>query len=353
MKESSAADQRKQHVFAILDQLKEQGERINADKVAKLAKMGKQTILPYYNEWRYLGAVAEEEGLELPEELVTTLKRCAAKWKQELGENFKQFEESANEEIEQLKSQLNEAEVRFDTVQAQLSSEQQANQALKNNIDDATQQLQNTKVQLQDMTQQLALVQQRYEQALAQIEEQKTTHQAALAAQEKQLDSRYQEQLNHWMTAVDEERRNKQQLDKQLADANQQYQTVYKEQLELQARFDFKSKAYLEACEARNQAQKELKQTVTPLALLQQAALLLTVTPDTLITALSELQTQAKQSDYLRQQHGDLQQRYQQQAQQLQQAQQKLDGMNQMALELERLKGAAEAFEKSLPKKQK
>ena len=45
MKENSVADQRKQHVFAILDQLKEQGERINADKVAKLAKMGKQTIL--------------------------------------------------------------------------------------------------------------------------------------------------------------------------------------------------------------------------------------------------------------------------------------------------------------------
>ena len=179
------------------------------------------------------------------------------------------------------------------------------------------------------------------------IEDSKTAHQAALSA-EKAANPRYQEQLNHWMAVVDDERRNKQQLEKQLAESNQQHQALYKEQLELQARLDFKSKAYLGACETRNQLQK-VKQHTAPLAVAAGDAVP-AASPETLMVNLSDLQAQAKQSDSLQQQFDDLQQRHQQLNQQLQQSQQKLDDMNQMALELERLKGAAEAFEKSLAK---
>ena len=74
MKGSELDPKRKQHIFSILDQLRESGERINADKVARLAKMGKQTVLPYYNEWRFLAFVGSEPELELPEDLVRDLK---------------------------------------------------------------------------------------------------------------------------------------------------------------------------------------------------------------------------------------------------------------------------------------
>lgn len=128
MNETGQDLQRRELVFRVLDELKEGGERINADKVARLAKMGKQTVLPYYREWRFLDDVDREQQEELPEELVRVLKRGIAKWKHSLAEQGQAFEEKANTEIDELKQIVQQ----LSDSQAELEKEnQEKNQALR------------------------------------------------------------------------------------------------------------------------------------------------------------------------------------------------------------------------------
>ena len=106
MNDSNQNEQRKKLVFGVLEELQEKGERINADKVARMAKMGKQTILPYYNEWRFTSELEKDLQEEVPEELIRALKRGIAQWKHDLSSSTRENEEAANTEIDQLKQSV-------------------------------------------------------------------------------------------------------------------------------------------------------------------------------------------------------------------------------------------------------
>ena len=132
MSQETKEMQRRELVFRVLDDLKANGERINADKVARLAKMGKQTVLPHYNEWRFLDDAEKEVDEELPADLVRVLKRALLEWRHTATESQRQFEEEANHEIDKLQSladQLtNEQLAGKDKIETLTSENKQLNQ---------------------------------------------------------------------------------------------------------------------------------------------------------------------------------------------------------------------------------
>ena len=126
MSETNKDLQRRELVFRVLDDLKQSGERINADKVARLAQMGKQTVLPYYNEWRFLDDSEKEVDTDLPADLVRVLKRGLVQWKHEATEEQRILQEEANQEIDNLQEmnrQLSEERLNFKEQNEHLTDE--------------------------------------------------------------------------------------------------------------------------------------------------------------------------------------------------------------------------------------
>ena len=101
--------QKKDVIFAVIAELKSQGLRINADLIAKKANMGKQTILPYYNEWRFLQKMGQYQQEDLPEELVTTIKQQMGKWKYKYELKHLDYEDSLKQDINQIEDKLHQS----------------------------------------------------------------------------------------------------------------------------------------------------------------------------------------------------------------------------------------------------
>ena len=350
MKGSEQDHQRKQRVFSILDQLKQSGERINADKVARLAKMGKQTVLPYYNEWRYLGFVDDEQALELPEDLVRDLKRGIANWKHQLSQEQQLFAETANQEIDELQEsmrQLLDKNGQLTTVNTEL---QTYSQVVTSELDATKQALAEKSQELKDMESTLHSQRRENDQLHTLLDEQKAMQQQALDALEKQMDQRHQEQLNHWLNVVDDERRLKQALEKKVDKLNDQQQELKKEKLELSNRLESKSKAYIRACEERAALVSEQEKARPILQLTDQIMVLLDCRPDEVVRSVRDLQTGASKSLASEQRCNTLQSANERLEQQLAQSQERVRQLAAIELELERARGAAEAFEKALPR---
>jgi|GEM_PF-4264127 len=350
MKGSEQDFQRRQRIFSILDQLKESGERINADKVARLAKMGKQTVLPYYNEWRHLGFVGDEQALELPEDLVRDLKRGIANWKHELSQEQQLFEEAANQEIDELKEDMRQLLDKNEQLIATNTELQAQNQALASEVDTTKHMLAEKSQALKDMESTLHSLHRENEQLQTLAEEQKAMQQQALATLEKQMDQRHQEQLNHWLSVVDDERRLKQTLEKKVDKLNDQQQALKKENLELHNRLESKSKAYIRACEERVALVDEQEKAQAVLQLTNQMMVLLDCNQDELLRSVRNLQAECRKSLISEQRCNTLQSANEQLEQQLAQSQARVRQLAGVELELERARGAAEAFEKALPK---
>lgn len=349
MKDSGQDQQRRQHVFRILDHLKESGERINADKIARLAKMGKQTVLPYYNEWRYLGFIADEQTLELPVELVRGLQQSIANWKHQLSGEHQRFEESANQEIDELKEKMRQLLDENERLAATGNKLQASNEGLASELDALKQVMTEKKQERQEMEHTLNLQQQENKLLRSQMQEQKVMQQQALSALEKQMDQRHQEQLNHWLSVVDDERRLKQALEKRVDKLNDQQQELKKENLELHNRLESKSKAYIRSCEERAAlvAEQEKVQAIAQLA--SQMMILLDCNQDELLRCVRDLQTESGKSIINEQRCSTLQSAKEQLEEQLAHAQERIYQLADVELELERARGAAEAYEKVLP----
>lgn len=350
MKGSELDHKRKQHIFSILDQLRESGERINADKVARLAKMGKQTVLPYYNEWRYLAFVGSEEELELPEDLVRDLKRGIARWKQQLSQDQQLFEESANQEIDELKESMRQQFDKIEQLTLSNSELQAGNQKLASELNALQQAMAQKSDELRDAQTTLHSMHQENEHLKSLAEEQKVMQQQALSTLEKQLDQRHQEQLNHWLSVVDDERRLKQGLEKRVEKLNDQQQELKKENLELSSRLESKSRAYIRACEERATLAGEQEKAQAACQLVNQIIILLDCKQDELLSLVRHLQTQSGQLSISEQRCNTLQAGNEQLAQQLAQSQERISQLANVELELERVRGAAQAYEKALPK---
>ncbi len=351
MKGSEQDEVRRQHVFSILDDLKEKGERINADKVARIGRMGKQTVLPYYNEWRYSGALGEAETLELPDDLIRSLKRGMVQWKHQLSEEQRNFEESANQEIDELKESLNQ-------VLAKNSQLSRSNSELQGQVRQLSAELDTTRLALQQSNQDLKELESRLTSEQRQIEqlqcaaaEQKALHLQAINNLEKQMDHRCQEQLNHWIGVVDDERRLKQELEKKISNQLQEQQALRKDNLELQSRLDSKSRAYIQVCEERNALSSEKSKAEAMVQLASQSMVLLDSDQDNLLGALRHLLAGATESQIAQEQYRAAISDKAKLESRLRQAEERLDEIDNLRLELARARGIAEAFEKALSKK--
>lgn len=348
MKDSKQDKMRRQHVFSILDDLKEKGERINADKVARIGKMGKQTILPYYNEWRYLGALSEAEELELPDDLIRTLKRGIAQWKHQLSEEQRAFDESANQEIDELKENLNQISNKNRQLSRSNSELQDQVQRLGAELDTAKLALGQSNEDLRELKSLLKSEQRQTEQLHSTVSEQKTLHLQAISDLEKQMDKRNQEQLNHWISVVDDERRIRQGLEKKINNLQQDKQKLEKNNLELQSRLDNKSKAYIQVCEERNTLHSEKSKTESIVQLGNQLMVLLDCDQGNLLNAVRTLLDGVREFNLMQEQHRSAKSDKEMLERRLMETEEKLDEMTSLRLELERVRGTAEAFEKAL-----
>ncbi|WP_257293804.1 hypothetical protein [Endozoicomonas sp. YOMI1] len=351
MKGSEQDKVRRQHIFSILDDLKEKGERINADKVARIGKMGKQTVLPYYNEWRYSGALGEAEELELPDDLVRSLKRGIAQWKHQLSEEQRNFEESANQEIDELKESLNQLLEKNNQLSRSNSELQGQVQQLSAELDATKLTLQQRNQDLKELESLLKSEQRQTEQLQSAAAEQKNLHLQAISNLEKQMDHRSQEQLNHWIGVVDDERRLKQGLEKKISNQLQEQQELKKHNLELQSRLDSKSKAYIQVCEERNSLSSEKSKTEDMVQLAKQLMVLLDSDQDNLLGAVRNLLAGARESHMMQEQYRAAISDKEKLESRLLETEERLDEIGTLRLELERARGIAEAFEKALSKK--
>ncbi len=351
MKGSDQGQLRRQHIFSILDDLKEKGERINADKVARIGKMGKQTILPYYNEWRFLGTLGEEQELELPEDLVRGLKRGIAKWKYELSEEKRTCEEAANQEIDELKESLSQLLGRSDQLTRSNAGLQNENERLASELETIKLELESKKQDFKELESLLKSEQKQNEHLHSMAEEQKTLHLQAISTLEKQMDHRSQEQLNHWLSVVDDERRLKQGLEKKINKLNEEQHDLKKANLELQSRLDSKSKAYIQACEERNTLSSGRDKIEAIAQLTNQLMVLLDCDQNDLLGAVRNLQTESRESFMMQQHYNTMKTANEKLENRLLETEERIKQIGAMELELERVRGAAEAFEKALPKR--
>ncbi|WP_419834771.1 hypothetical protein [Endozoicomonas atrinae] len=331
--------------------MKEKGERINADKVARIGKMGKQTVLPYYNEWRYLGALGEAEELELPDDLVRGLKRGIAHWKHQLSEKQRSFEESANQEIDELKESLNQLLEKNSQLSRSNSELQGQVQQLSKELDDTKLNLEQNNQSLKEMESLLKSEQRQTEQLQSAAAEQKKHHLQAISSLERQMDQRSQEQLNHWISVVDDERRLKQGLEKKISNQLQEQQELKKHNLELQSRLDSKSKAYIQVCEERNDLSSEKRKVEGVVQIANQLMVLLDCDQDSLLGSARSLLAGSRESYLVQEQYKAAKSDKEKLENRLLEAEEQLDEIATLRLELERTRGIAEAFEKALSKR--
>ena len=351
MSETNKDLQRREVVFRILDDLKQTGERINADKVARLAQMGKQTVLPYYNEWRYLDDSEKEIDTELPADLVRVLKRGLVQWKHEATEEQRSLQEEANQEIDKLQEQnqqLSEERLGYKEQAEQFSSDNHKLQEKIEQLQSVNAGLEKQQVALQE---QLKGERQKAESLSARIEQSKQEHAEALKAQERQLDTKHDAQMNHWMKVVDDERRLRADIELQLKQEKENQYKLEKERNEIQYRLESKSRAHLEACEERNQLRQENNELAARRHLLESVQQLVNCDQDELLTVINQLKDSASDSRLMESELTSVNSQLKQLQKKLDQSEQALDKLHQLEKDLEKERGFSEALKLSLSQK--
>ena len=348
MSETNKDLQRRELVFRVLDDLKQSGERINADKVARLAQMGKQTVLPYYNEWRFLDDSEKEVDTELPADLVRVLKRGLVQWKHEATEEQRSLQEEANQEIDNLQEmnrQLSEERLNFKEQSERLAEEQQKLQETIAQLQAENMTLEKQQVALQEK---LNNEIQKAESLTEQVEQTKKDHTNALKAQERQLDTKHDAQMNHWMKVVDDERRLRADIELQLKQEKENQFKLEKERNEIQYRLESKSRAHLEACEERNHLRQHNNELAAYKHLLESVQQLINSNEEKLISDITQLKEISASSEQLESQLSSASLQVQQLQEKLEQSEQVVSRMHQLEKELEKERGFSEALKLTL-----
>ena len=351
MVESEKELERREKVFRVLDDLQSKGERINADKVARLAQMGKQTILPHYNEWRFLDEADRDSDDELPADLVRVLKRGLIQWKHEIAAEQRAFQEQANQEIDELQAmnrQLSDERLSIKEHNEQLETEKSTllkqHEEASSTIIDLEQQLIATKEKLNAETEKSATLSR-------QMEEIKQEHINALQSQERQLDTKHDAQINHWMKVVDDERRLRADTERQLKQEKDNLFKLEKERNDLSLRLESKSHAHLEACEERNQL-KTQNQALAHTEQLVNSVLQLTGSNESeLLSVITQLKEQAQQLGHLNTQLSNAQSQIKQLNNKLNASEASIANIHRLEMALEKERGFSEALKLSLTQK--
>ena len=227
--------QRRSLIFTTLDGLKESGERITAQKLASLVKMGKQTVLPFYREWQELELLGDDQELELSPELVRVLKREIGKEKFRQGEQCRELQDQLNEERDHASAQIALWRERSEQLDTELKQAQQ--QTIEQEQQNTTQQreLQAQFQRITSLEQQLQNLKQNEQKLEIRLKEETDRSSQALRDQEKRLDEAHQKIIDHWLKVVDGERQDKIKLGKQLDKLTEHSKQQEQGNLQLQA----------------------------------------------------------------------------------------------------------------------
>jgi chromosome segregation ATPase len=204
--------QKKDIIFAVISELESQGLRITADLVAKKANMGKQTILPYYNEWRFLQKMGQYQQEDLPEELVSAIKQQMGKWKYQYESKHLDYEDS-------LKQEANHAEEKFQQACADVDKLQYKIEQQKLTIDKHQQQVNQLNNKAQDLENLVFKLQTKLDtekKQISKLENETIKLQQQYQAQVIQLEAQHQSQIDHWIKITDHEKSERQKLEKKL-----------------------------------------------------------------------------------------------------------------------------------------
>ncbi len=330
--------QKKELIFRILDDLKAGGEKINADKVAKLAQMGKQTVLPYYNDWRFLDqAEKQDEDCELPLDLIRVLKRMLVEWKQEVSGDLLKAEQDSEELkgiINQLTEQNHHLSSDIDHKEEKISHQNQHAKELEAALNQKDQvtvalstELDGEKRKNADLKQQLVDLQSRHEQECAE--------------KENKLDLQYRNQIDHWMKALDDERLQTAKLAKEIEQLRVAMLAREKEKNTVETRLNHKTEAYIEACEERNHLRSKLKTHALPMELLSRLLIILDANQENITEKAKTLVISEQHCKALKKEEQRLKTELENKNEQLNQA--KI-----VELELEKSKGYIAALESTL-----
>ncbi|MDP0563571.1 MAG: DNA-binding protein [Candidatus Endonucleobacter sp. (ex Gigantidas childressi)] len=267
--------QKKELVFRILDEMKKSGEKVNADNVAKRAQMGKQTILPYYNEWRFFDDPKQQQESELPDDLIRSLRSLITQWKNDVSKKLEERQSTAEQEAEQLKKRIEQLTIEKDNTNNLLSQAQKANDQLTQELKDSNQQALQTNLQLQKS--QIEASKQKTENInlKKESEEASCKYTVMLESQEVKLDQQYKVQIDHWMKAIDEERLQKQAINKTLESLKQDLLICEKEKIRFKNQMEHKTQAYKEASIELDDLRSALKSRDPSLIILSKLELLL------------------------------------------------------------------------------
>ncbi|WP_281647268.1 hypothetical protein [Parendozoicomonas sp. Alg238-R29] len=208
--------QRRTLIFSVLDDMKSEGEKITAQKLAAQAKMGKQTVLPYYREWQELEILGEDDSVELSADLIRVLKREIAKEKFRQGEQAREMQDQLDDERDHYAAQSEVWRQQLDEAKASLELESKTRADLEEKLETISREKQSTDQRCASLTERL----EHQAEQLASLEE-KLVQEAAraeknLAEQERRLDEAHTKIIDHWMKVIDEERREKGRLNKAL-----------------------------------------------------------------------------------------------------------------------------------------
>ena len=220
----NALNERRQRIFAVLDEMKDKQEAITAQKLAAKINMGKQTVLPVYREWREMEALTESEQVDLSDNLQQAIKRELAKEKFKLGTVLQQLEELLKEKEEQYTEKQQALSISEETNQT-LSLQIEKMQKELITLDNLTHQYQKN---IQQKEQELNHKQHVIQDLKDQIQRQRDEKERALKNQETRLENTHQQMLNHWIKLVDSERQEKERIHKTIEKEKIQYEKLYK-----------------------------------------------------------------------------------------------------------------------------
>ena len=295
--------QRRALIFSVLDDMKSNNVKITAQKLATQAKMGKQTVLPYYREWQELEVLGESEEVELSQEFLRVLKREIAKEKFHQGEQLLVLQDQLDDERETYTAQSELWHQQQDALQTELGSQNEKNQALS----EQNQQLQTLENELRQklnaLTEREQGLQREVEKLEQRLQMEGERSEKALAEQERRLDESHAKIVDHWLKVLDEERREKTRLHKQYEKLEQERTVLAKDNARSEELYNQERKTSQQALAQLADAEQKLaalqeRQPALEQDLKQQQAIVDQVSamldqPEDLFAVIKQLQEQA------------------------------------------------------------
>ncbi len=285
---------RRTKVFSALDAMKEAGEKITAQKLAAAVNMGKQTVLPLYREWQELEVLGDSEGVELSSELTRALKRELARDKFRQSSRLLELEEGMEDQHQAFTETISQLQQEIQTLADQGKTFEQRNLTLNQEKEllEKANSVQLSRVK--ELESQLSFSEKQLETVESKLQTSEDSKERALQEQEKRLDEAGQKLLNHWLSVVDSERREKERLNKQLEREKEKIVKVERELAETRQdvnRLDtMLDKTHEENAELNEQI-RELKQKAT----VSETISLMLGKPEDLLASVKKLQENASE----------------------------------------------------------